>query len=596
MLGWQVFKRIRQRIRKRMAYTFILGAVLFAYVPIIIYALQELIVAQIGMSKTWDIVEKEEMNVFIDDLLNVLHKEGHIITEKLDDVRSSLDLIAIDAKKILSQPGRYAELFEIERDSLLSLDPGSGVVFTPKKAALSIRLTKKVELTEALNTKIIALMLLKDKFKATYEDLSDILASVRVFTKDGIDIVYPWKDYKRAAYPGIMEPAFHTFKDMEVAKELFQPKTSRCFYSPISEDWWGAGKIISQITPIRDDQGEIIAFLGADLIVGNLLKDARKTFRRVPYKLVLVSNTGIIVDASVPVSKKDLHILNEFIFKDQDAFGKKVHGNLEFMHHLIYWDNHEETSLVLVSLIDKIDLYGLLSPLKKRVGQAMNMFIIPSLVTFLLLAVIIAFFSRRLNNNFRLTLNRFTGTLEAIEEGDKRARLVYKGFEELELFAGALNHTMDTVAKHQDALEGTTKELKNKLKTIETQKETILGLSIPIVPVLRQTLLVPIIGILDPYRVQQVADKLLKEVQNKRIRYVIFDMTGCPEIDTHGIKAIIDTITAVRFLGVQCYMTGLSPKLVKSITRLGIEPYGVETVMSLDVAVGSVQKKLDRSH
>jgi rsbT co-antagonist protein RsbR len=181
------------------------------------------------------------------------------------------------------------------------------------------------------------------------------------------------------------------------------------------------------------------------------------------------------------------------------------------------------------------------------------------------------------------TLDHFLGAIERLSEGDLSARIQYKGFDELERIAETLNTMAETLQNERGTLQEKNEELNLALKRIDAQQEAIVGLSVPILPILEHTLLCPLVGILDSARLHQLSERLLAMIQAQKAKRVILYLTGCPYIDTQPAKGLTETLRAVRLLGAKSYVVGMRPEVVKAIVNLGIGFEGAETSMSLEV-------------
>lgn len=133
-------------------------------------------------------------------------------------------------------------------------------------------------------------------------------------------------------------------------------------------------------------------------------------------------------------------------------------------------------------------------------------------------------------------------------------------------FALAQQGTTRTLA----ALRLANHELEEKLVTIEQQREAIRELSTPIIDVWQGILLLPLIGILDTSRAVDVTEALLARVSDVSASWVLIDFTGMTLVDTMTAAHIIKLGTALRLLGTQCILTGISGHLAQTLVLLNI--------------------------
>jgi rsbT co-antagonist protein RsbR len=95
----------------------------------------------------------------------------------------------------------------------------------------------------------------------------------------------------------------------------------------------------------------------------------------------------------------------------------------------------------------------------------------------------------------------------------------------------------------------------------------------------------PLIGSLDSARAQQVMDTLLEGVARLHARVAILDITGVQVVDTQVANALIGTARAVRLLGAQVVLTGISPAMAQTLVQLGVELNDIRTLGSLQSGI-----------
>jgi rsbT co-antagonist protein RsbR len=65
-------------------------------------------------------------------------------------------------------------------------------------------------------------------------------------------------------------------------------------------------------------------------------------------------------------------------------------------------------------------------------------------------------------------------------------------------------------------------------------------------------------------------ETMLVRVSEERARVVIIDISGVPVVDTKVAEHMIMTTNAVRLLGAETVIAGISPVVAKTIVQLGI--------------------------
>lgn len=129
------------------------------------------------------------------------------------------------------------------------------------------------------------------------------------------------------------------------------------------------------------------------------------------------------------------------------------------------------------------------------------------------------------------------------------------------------------------------RELEDKLLTIERQREAISQLSSPIIQVWEGVLTVPVIGIIDAVRAAHLLENLLDAVLRTRARYAILDLTGVDIVDTSAADHFFKILRAVELLGARCLITGIKANVAQTMVSLGVDMSRVTTMATLEDAL-----------
>jgi anti-anti-sigma factor len=130
-----------------------------------------------------------------------------------------------------------------------------------------------------------------------------------------------------------------------------------------------------------------------------------------------------------------------------------------------------------------------------------------------------------------------------------------------------------------------TRDLSDK-KLIEDRirqqsREVLEMATVPVVQVWEGVLLVPLIGMLDSARTQQLMEKLLQRLTESGSPVALLDITGVPTIDTQTAQHLIETIKAVRYIGAEVVLTGVRPAIAQTLVHLGVDLSNATTRASL---------------
>lgn len=105
--------------------------------------------------------------------------------------------------------------------------------------------------------------------------------------------------------------------------------------------------------------------------------------------------------------------------------------------------------------------------------------------------------------------------------------------------------------------------------------------TVPVVQVWEGIMLVPLIGMLDSARTQQLMERLLQRLTETASPVAVIDITGVPTVDTQTAQHLVETIKAVRYIGADVVLTGVRPAIAQTMVHLGIDLSGVTTRSSL---------------
>ncbi|PRP91040.1 RsbT co-antagonist protein RsbRA [Enhygromyxa salina] len=140
----------------------------------------------------------------------------------------------------------------------------------------------------------------------------------------------------------------------------------------------------------------------------------------------------------------------------------------------------------------------------------------------------------------------------------------------------------ERAVKHElERLESQLVELESALEEKTDLLEMIRQASTPIAPVVRGILVVPLVGTFDTFRAELLTEKLLHEIARLQTRATIIDISGVPVFDTAAAQLIIRLARAVRLLGTEVFLVGMSPKTARTIVALGVDLSNLHTLSTL---------------
>ena len=124
-------------------------------------------------------------------------------------------------------------------------------------------------------------------------------------------------------------------------------------------------------------------------------------------------------------------------------------------------------------------------------------------------------------------------------------------------------------------------QLKAAQAEILRKSQDILELSTPVLSVWKDVLVLPLIGTLDTRRTKDTMEKALTRLAEEKARVLIIDITGVPVIDTMVADHLVRLAAAVKMMGGECVITGISPATAMTIISLGVDLSSMSTGASL---------------
>lgn len=100
---------------------------------------------------------------------------------------------------------------------------------------------------------------------------------------------------------------------------------------------------------------------------------------------------------------------------------------------------------------------------------------------------------------------------------------------------------------------------------LAAQNETLRQLAVPIIPIIAGILVVPLIGAISRERSEQITARVLAATTEHRARFVMLDITGIPYVDDLVAKDLLQLGSALRLLGVDSAMVGVSALLARQL-------------------------------
>ena len=137
-------------------------------------------------------------------------------------------------------------------------------------------------------------------------------------------------------------------------------------------------------------------------------------------------------------------------------------------------------------------------------------------------------------------------------------------------------------------------EARRQEEIIRAQAQAIEELSTPLIPISDEILVMPLIGMMDSVRAQQVMHSLLSGLAASRGKFAILDITGVPVVDTAVANAILQAAHAARLLGTEVILTGIRPEVAQTLVHIEANLQNITTRGTLQTGIAYALKRSGR--
>jgi rsbT co-antagonist protein RsbR len=120
---------------------------------------------------------------------------------------------------------------------------------------------------------------------------------------------------------------------------------------------------------------------------------------------------------------------------------------------------------------------------------------------------------------------------------------------------------------------------------IAAQSKSLVSMSTPVTQIWSGLLLLPLVGLIDSRRAQEIMDNTLKMISERGAQCFILDISGVAVVDTAVANHLIKITKATNLMGCECIISGLSPAIAQTMVELGIDVGNVRTTANLKAAI-----------
>jgi rsbT co-antagonist protein RsbR len=126
---------------------------------------------------------------------------------------------------------------------------------------------------------------------------------------------------------------------------------------------------------------------------------------------------------------------------------------------------------------------------------------------------------------------------------------------------------------------------------IRAQRAALSALASPVIPITDDILVMPLIGVLDSQRMDQIMGVLLQEVGRRQVKTAIIDITGVATVDSAVADMLVRMSKAVRLLGARVVLTGIRPEVAEVLAALDVSLDGIVTHGTLQAGIADATRR-----
>jgi rsbT co-antagonist protein RsbR len=123
-------------------------------------------------------------------------------------------------------------------------------------------------------------------------------------------------------------------------------------------------------------------------------------------------------------------------------------------------------------------------------------------------------------------------------------------------------------------------------RIIAEQHEALMEMSTPVTEIWTDVLMLPVVGVVDSKRAQDIMTAVLTKIAESHSRFMILDISGVAIMDTAVADHLLRITRATRLMGCVCMISGVSPPIAQTIVSLGIDIGNIRSTATLKDALG----------
>ncbi len=176
------------------------------------------------------------------------------------------------------------------------------------------------------------------------------------------------------------------------------------------------------------------------------------------------------------------------------------------------------------------------------------------------------------------------------------ARLITdRALKQTELNAQHAEGARKQAEEQAHALSIANEQAQSQLEEQRRLLALVASLEIPATQLADGVLFAPLVGHLDARRTHDLTTSLLEKAHSQRARHIVLDIAGVAMVDTGVARGLIGMVQALRLLGCEVTISGISSDVAITLTQLGIALDGISTVRSPQEALAKTMVRMQEA-
>jgi anti-anti-sigma regulatory factor len=118
--------------------------------------------------------------------------------------------------------------------------------------------------------------------------------------------------------------------------------------------------------------------------------------------------------------------------------------------------------------------------------------------------------------------------------------------------------------------------------------------SIPVVPLFRHIIALPVVSVLDAERSGLLLSSMLAGIEQYDARVALLDITGVPVVDEPAAAALAKVVSGARLVGAECVLVGVNPDVASQLVDLELDQGGLVSRVDMEAGLRYALRRLDR--